>query len=139
MKENQMSDLNTLFPSAEIEVQGELLSISPFTFGQLPRVLKLTKSFYAEVQPFFDGTSDQTEAVMHVLAVGGDDLIELIALGIKKPVSYFETLQIDDGIRVATTFLEVNLSFFAQRVLPQIKLSMGTLQKLATEKLSQSL
>jgi len=132
-----MSDLETLFPNVEIDVQGEKIVIAPFTFGQLPRVLKLTKSFYAEVQPFFNGDVDQTAAIMHVLSVGGDDLIELVALGIKKPTSWFESLAVDDGIRVATAFIEVNLSFFALRVLPQIKTSMGTLQKLATEKLSQ--
>jgi hypothetical protein len=134
-----MSDLQTIFPDAELTVQGEVLTIKPFTFGQLPKVLKLTKSFYSEVQPLFeDLQGNEAQLTMQVMAVGGDDLIELIALGIKKPREWFDTLQIDDGVRVATAFLEVNLSFFAQRVLPQVKTAMSQLQSLATDKLLPS-
>jgi hypothetical protein len=134
-----MSDLNTLFPDVELTVQGEVLTIRPFTFGQLPKVLKLTKSFYNDIQPFFEESQgNEAELTMKAMSVGGDDLIELIALGIKKPREWFDSLQIDDGIRVATAFLEVNLSFFAQRVLPEVKTAMSKLQSLAMDKLLPS-
>jgi hypothetical protein len=134
-----MSDLQTLFPNQELVIAGETLTLRPFTFGQLPKVLKLTKSFYNEVQPFLAaGLESNATAILEVLAAGGDDLIELIALGVHKPRTWFDTLEIDDGVRVVTAFLEVNLSFFAQRVLPQVKTAVTQLQS-ATAKLSPSL
>lgn len=127
------TDMNTLFPNHEFKVNDEVIVIKPFTFGQLPKVLKLSSSFYGAVQPIFEQNEDMVSAVSQVIAIGGDDLIELLGMSINKPREWFDSIQSDIGIQLLAEFLEVNLSFFAQRILPQLEGAIQKVQKISTQ------
>lgn len=115
---NTTEELQTLFPDESITVNGEELKIKPLTFGQLPKALKVMEKLGGLfVQTF--GKEDATQAdMLSFLAQGGDELLELICMGVGKPKSWFDNVPMDEGIQLSIKFVEVNSSFFTQRVLP---------------------
>lgn len=123
-----MSDLQTLFPNAVVELSSGTVEVKPFTFGQLPLVLKKARTIYSGISHLLDGGANEAAVVLEIMAVGGDDLFDLVAISIGKDKSFFDTLQMDEGVKLVSVFLEVNLSFFVQRVLPQFKDAMAKLQ-----------
>ena len=129
-----MSDLNILFPSSTVELSSGAVTVKPFTFGQLPKVLNKARTIYGAISHLMDGGGDETLVVIEIMSVGGEDLLELVSLSIGKPREFFDTLQMDEGVRLVSTFLEVNLSFFVQRVLPEFKKAVTNLQAATGEK-----
>ena len=120
------AQIQTLFPGKDITLNsGEVISLKPFTFGQLPQALKLSQKISGIIYSLVkegklqDKTAMAT-AVMMVLTEGGEDIINLISLGVGKPRSWFDTLQSDDGLLLTLTFLEVNIDFFTKKMLPQL-------------------
>lgn len=125
-------ELNTLFPDNSVELSdGSTLQVRPFTFGQLPKAISLSKELFGVARQMYEAEANTTELVGQMFAEGGESFIELIGLSINKPRAWFNELPADDGLKVATVFLEVNLSFFAQKVLPELKKGMSRLQKVA--------
>jgi len=128
-----MSDLKVIFPASTVELSSGAITVKPFTFGQLPKVLQKAQTIYGGIAHLMDNGAD-TAAVVQIMAVGGEDLLELVSLSIGKPREFFDTLQIDEGVLLVSTFLEVNLSFFVQRVLPEFKAAVTKLQAATGEK-----
>lgn len=125
-----MDELKTLFPDVTVELtDGSTLEVKPFTFGQLPRAMEKAKSLFGIAREMYDTKADPTSLVGEMFSQGGEDFISLISMSVSKPRAWFDTLPADDGLRIATAFLEVNLSFFAQKVLPEFKTGMDRLQK----------
>ena len=120
------NELNTLFPGKEITLStGEIINIKPFTFGQLPKALKLGQKIgvlLADLykQGKFDEQANTTTNLMLILSEGGEDLMSLISLGIGKDRAWFDNLQGDDGLTLTIAFLEVNIDFFTKKMMPQI-------------------
>ena len=129
-----MSDLTTLFPNNTVETSSGVVTVKPFTFGQLPLVLKKARTIYGGVSHLLDNGSNEAAVVLEIMAVGGDDLIDLVCLSTGKDRAFFDDLQMDEGVKVVSSFLEVNLSFFVQRVLPQFKEAMAKLQAATGQK-----
>lgn len=123
-----MTDLQTLFPEVTVELSSGPVVVKPFTFGQLPKVLAKAKNVYGGVSHLLDDGSNEAAVILEIMAVGGDDLLDLISLSISKQRDFFDTLSMDEGVKLTGIFLEVNLSFFVQRVLPQFKEAMSKLQ-----------
>lgn len=115
-------ELDTIFPGQDVQLSnGDVLVIKPLVFGQFPKAAKLAQGIAKPLmQAYEQKSADTTQAIMQVLAEGGEDLLSLVALGVNKPRSFFDTLQFDDGVRLTRAFLEVNLDFFTQRVLPEL-------------------
>lgn len=128
-----MSDLATIFPATEVTLStGEVLVIKPFKFGQLPKVMHLSRGIFGHIQALFSSGADLSDAALisEVLAHGGEQFIQLIALAVNKDREWFDELEAVDGVQLATTFLEVNVSFFAQKLLPELKKSAQSLNKI---------
>lgn len=129
-------DLNVLFPGRELTVGGETLKVMPLTFGQLPKATKLLQSVAqataaANVISFGKGengevqfaiASDWPARLIDLLAEGGESLLEFLAFAVGKERSWFDGLDMDDGVSVAKTVFEVNGDFFVRRVLPKLGL-----------------
>ena len=115
-------ELNIVFPSMkQITVGTETVTLSPIKFGQLPRALLTVQRIGALlVQHVNDGTISTPAAILEIAALGGEDLIQLVALGLDKPRSWFDTLDTDTGLEILIGFVEVNLDFFTKRVLPML-------------------
>lgn len=127
-------ELNTLFPGKQVILNsGETLTIEPFKFGQLPVALKLTQKIGGLVAQMVQSgeLQDKTKvasSVIYILAEGGEDLFNLIGLCIGKDRKWFDTIQADEGISIITAFLEVNIDFFTQKMMPQLLEAMSKLK-----------
>ena len=116
-----MSDIQTIFPGKDIQISGETVTVKPFTFGQLPKVMKLMNKLNVQM---IDGKVDTT-MLLGQLAEGSEDLIDLISSSSGLSPKTINLLQPDEGIELLAAFLEVNGDFFIQRVLPQIQKLVG--------------
>ena len=120
------AEINILFPGREITLSsGETVTIKPFTFGQIPKAMKLAQKIGDILVTFVKEGSlgDKTKMaglIMHVITEGGEDLLQLIALGIGKERAWFDTLQSDDGLNVTLAFMEENIDFFTKKMMPQL-------------------
>lgn len=125
-----MSEISTLFPGQEVKLQsGEVITIKPFTFGQLPKALKIGQKLGVLLsdlyrQGKFEDQANVSQNLMVIIGEGGEDLLELIGLGIGKSREWFDTLQGDDGITLTIAFLEVNIDFFTKKMMPQLSEAM---------------
>jgi hypothetical protein len=130
-----MQDLNTIIPTTiEVQVGDEVITVKPFTFGQLPKVMSLSKTIYGHISSLFtESTPDQAAIIIEAMSFGGEDFIGLMSLSTGKPRGWFDTLEMDDGVKVAAAFLEANLGFFVRKVLPELKTSMESLQKMVSQ------
>lgn len=131
-----MSDLNIIYPEGlKLTLQGQEVTINKFKFGQLPKVMRAIKSVAGPaLQAFQTGVEPNLELFMEAGAEASSDLMQLMAECIKKPVSFIEDLDPDEGIKLIGAFFEVNADFFIKKVLPELKnlaakRQMKTLQK----------
>jgi len=131
-----MSELKTLQPANEIKLStGEILILKPLPFGKLAKALSLVSSIFGSASIGYDALSleDQSSAgavIAQVLAQGGEDIYELLGLGLNKPREWFDDLSMEDGINAATAFFELNSDFFLRQVLPALKGSLGKIKAL---------
>lgn len=124
-----MSDLSILFPTQHLDIGGRTVSISPFKFGQLPRAMAKAKHVFghlAELVSKKEGSQSlEIGLIMSAMEVGGDDLIDLIVMCSNVDREFVSGLGIDEGIKLTGAFLEVNLGFFVQKVLPEFQAAMA--------------
>ena len=121
-----MSDIQTIFPGKDIQISGQTVTVKPFTFGQLPKVMKLMNKLSAPLQQAqARGESIDTSMLLDLLAEGSEDLISLISSSSGLSTQTINLLQPDEGIELLAAFLEVNGNFFVQKVLPQIQTLVG--------------
>jgi len=121
--EQKVDEIEILFESTKTyNIGSETLTIRPFSFGELPQVISLLKgvgSHFAHYQAL--GTLNTVEAMMDVIAAGGENLIQTMSLNTRKPRAFFDTIAPDVGVMIMQDFLMMNIGFFTKRVLPVIK------------------
>lgn len=119
----KVDEVEVLFESTKSFTVGkDTVTIRPFGFGELPQVISLLKgvgSHFAHYQAA--GTLNTVESMMDIIAAGGENLIQALALNTGKPRSYFNTVAPDVGVQIMQDFLQMNIGFFTSRVLPVIK------------------
>ena len=126
-----MDDITKIFPALPRELSITLtdgstdtVQVREFTIGQLPRVLALGKSVYGHIQSLSSTPDNMGELIADLLAVGGDDLFEIIGLSINRKRAWFDSVPMDAAVDLFQLFLEANMTFFVQRVLPKFKTGM---------------
>lgn len=139
-----MTDITKIFPETKrltVTLKTgatDEIEFTEFTLGQLPAVIRLSKSIYGSVSTMLSEQRDMSELISYLIAEGGDEFFELIGLSIKRPRAWFDTVGIDDGIDIITGVIQVNMTFFVQRVLPKFKTSMEGLRALSSAGLTPS-
>lgn len=115
-------ETNIIFPSTkQISIGEETLTLTPIKFGQLPKALLIVQRIGALlIEHVKDNTIQTPVAMLEIAALGGEDLIQLVAFGVGKPREWFDTLDADTGLEILISFVEVNLDFFTKRVLPML-------------------
>ena len=127
-------ELKTLFPGKEVILNsGEKVIIKPFTFGQLPKAMKILQKISGVFTHLVnEGAMQDNKKIagllLMVITEGGEDLIELISLGIGKDRAWFDTLESDDGVKITLAFLEENMDFFIKKMMPQLLETMQNFQ-----------
>jgi hypothetical protein len=105
-------DLKALFPGQEVVAGGETITVSPFVFGQLPKVAKC----FASIKEVIDGGN-----LIEIASAGGEDLLQLLCLAAKKKREWFDTLPSDEGLNLMAAVIQVNRDFFVQRMSPVLQ------------------
>lgn len=115
--------IQILFPEGkEIILKESVFIIKPFTFGQLPKVIKaITKASktFEEIK-MTQNTINPADA-LSILSESGDELVELLADILKVEKSFIEDLEMDEAVELITAFFEVNTDFFTKRVVPLLQ------------------
>jgi hypothetical protein len=183
-------DLKTLLPGNEVTVAGEVITIQPFRFVDVPKAIslagKLGNLFFDvvrsinkdkspldtlglldmqmmaaekgieipeaihdnedEVRAFLgDALAENSEvgisfennvlsikegtieAVTVLLNEGGDSLMELVKLAVRKDQEWLESLDYAEGLEVVLAIIEVNLDFFKKRLTPLMTTRLAAL------------
>ena len=109
-------DLDVLFPDREIVVGGETLTIKPFTARQWPKVIGI----FQKLQPLLTAGDGDKVDMLGIFAAGADDLYVALGIAAHKPLEWFDEVQMDDAIRLFSLVLEINQTFFAERIAPML-------------------
>jgi hypothetical protein len=132
-------DLDVLAPAArEVTAQGEAIRLSPFYFGQFPKVMGLLRQISEQIrgvnvmrfvtegtQVRFELASDWPALLPQVLELAGEPWIALLGVAANKPRAWFDTLPADEGLALSNALVKVNADFFARKVLPMVQTMMG--------------
>ncbi len=129
------SDLDILAPEPrEVTIAGgEVISLSPFFFGQWPKAIRLFRPVTEAVQRAgiagFSGSGltlapDWALRLPQVIDEAGDALIEFVGFAIGKPRAWFDTLGGDDGIALTKAVFETQADFFVARIAPMLGLAI---------------
>ena len=117
-------ELQQLFPAGkQITISDANLTITPFKFGELPKVFKAIEPIAGSLGALMSGRPD-VSVIAQLLGEGGDSIIDLIVIGSRQPRTWIEALEIDEGVEVLTAIFEVNADFFTRKVLPLINTKM---------------
>lgn len=110
-------ELEILFPTAEIEVAGEKLEVKEYT-------LKQQLQHNAKFVPFINalratlGNSQEDfslDDLMVCLSANYQNVMELVAISINKPVEFVESLGNQDGEALLIIWWGVNSDFFTRK------------------------
>ena len=110
-------ELEILFPTAEIEVAGEKLEVKEYT-------LKQQLQYNAKFVPFINalratlGNSQEDfslDDLMVCLSANYQNVMELVAISINKPVEFVESLGNQDGEALLIIWWGVNSDFFTRK------------------------
>ena len=121
------SDLDAFPPLARtVRARGEDLSIMPFVVGDVPAVIRSVRA----VEPMFAGVGADELDWIGILDQHGDDLINLIAVGARKPPAWVRELPMTDFLLLAAAVYEVNHDFFVHRLRSTVTLVLRALNGL---------
>jgi hypothetical protein len=122
------NEMEILFPEGKtLTIGGEEITIKPLTFGQVPKASKMVAPIIkamAKSELAGDSVMDMAGNWADILAIGGDDLLNLIGWAIGKDRAWFDTIQMDDGVELVKSVIEVNSDFFTKKVLSRLNLSI---------------
>lgn len=118
--------LQQLFPiGKELTIADKTLRITPFKLGELPKVFKVVEPITSLVMEAFGSQDNQIKSLTRIMVGGGDNVIDLIAIGSRQPREWVEQLDADQGVELLAAVIEVNASFFVQKVLPILNREMA--------------
>ena len=110
-------------------VGDETILITQIHTKHIPAVMRECGPLFAPLAAAAKGDTDVNVGAL--IVEQADTVINLVAICINKSVDYVGELEIDVLIEIASAVVEVNASFFVDRVLPLVKQKMAGLQKLA--------
>ena len=128
-------DIHSLFPNREVIVGGETVTLRPFFFGEMPVVIKLIYPIISaaglsqmlrvvekdgQMTVSLKIPENMVDILLDVILEGSEPVMALLSFALKKERAWFNTISVDEGVDLVTTWFEVNRDFFAQRVLPKI-------------------
>lgn len=109
-------DLDVLFPDREIVIGAETLTIKPYTARQWPKVIGV----FQRLQPLLQPKNGENVDLLTVFAEGADDLYAALGIAAHKPLEWFDDVQMDDAIKLLSLVLEINQTFFVDRIAPML-------------------
>lgn len=119
-----MSELAVMFPEGKtLSIHDANLTIKPFKFGELSKVIKLTDGIMGDLVGASQ-SKDITGVLRSVLGDHGEQVAELMAMASKQSVDWVNNLEVDEAIELFAAVIEVNADFFIRKVLPSLTARM---------------
>ena len=120
---SKVDEIEVLFNHTKsFTINGEDITIRHFSFGQLPTVISLLKGVGGTFAHYKQtGTLNSVEAMMDIISVGGENLIQALVLSTGKKREFFDQISPEDGVKVMLEFLQMNIGFFTKRVVPVLQ------------------
>lgn len=116
-----MNELEVINPvGKQIKIKDENLTITPFKFGELPRVFRAVDPILVELTNALQHRNNHAAMLSALMASAGDNVLDLITVGVRKPREWVEQLDSDEGLELFAAVLEVNVDFFVKKVLPRL-------------------
>lgn len=126
MTEEVSSDVEVVLPTpSTVEVDGEEVQIAEMRVKQLTQVIKLINPFVSSIVKEGKGGLNVALLIMQY----PDEIVDMVAVMVGKPREWVENLTSEKLVDIVTALIEVNLSFFIQKLLPSILRGMGQLQE----------
>ena len=131
-KPDNNDELTILFPTQSVEINGEMVEVKEYTLGEQLK-------YHAKFQPFITAlreslSREQAEfnldALMSCLSAHYDNVLELVALSIHKPVDYVKDIQGEAADNLLLAWWAVNSDFFTRKAV------MPLLETLAKQRLA---
>ena len=130
------NELSALLPDGSPEsVQistGETVEIRLIGVGKMPKAIKAALPLMDAVKQYIErvaqpdgGASvlDQVEIIAHLLAENGDSLFDFSSVVLNRPRAWFDDLSLDDFIKIATAWKDLNYDFFTKKAMPLLGLA----------------
>lgn len=129
----QLQALHFITPEVrELTIGQHTYQVQPIRMGQLPALIRLTEGFLGELL-LGDLRSD---AVLPLLAVHGDSVIDTVALCANAERSDLDAMLPDQFVALAMLCVEVNFDFFS-RALPMLQAAAPSVAPKLLAKLKQ--
>lgn len=117
---SEQTELEILFPqeiSVAVKEKGEILTIKPFKFRKIFKVIKVI----TDIAERMAKSGNNEEALFDLLTESEDKVLEVLSLAIDKPSNWFDDLEGDTGVELLTAVWKVNKSFFDNKLAPLLK------------------
>jgi hypothetical protein len=136
-------DFEKVFPEARqytVHQRGkpeEVVSVLPFLFGEVPRVLKACKAllelFEGDILVRQKNSVTINKAELAKLLVDrSEECVQLTSVLLSKPLEWVQALEQNEALDLLGVALEVNADFFVRCVLPSILGVMGRFANLTS-------
>lgn len=121
------NELQTLLPEKQIKIGDKTLTVQPFPFAKLPRVMEIVKNVGTDIFALFDiaesGLNTATIAGATDIVVNHfEDVTALMAIYCRIEENYFkgDDFTVEDAILLLTMIIAGHKSFFTQKLMPLI-------------------
>lgn len=108
-----------------VTIDGETLTLTPITVGQLPTVMRALRGVNLERLADTD-----LQGLIDLIADHGDAIVTAVAAASRQTPERVAALDLMDFIGLLTAVIEVNADFFALRVAPAIALTRTRLHRI---------
>jgi hypothetical protein len=117
-----MSDpITTLFPQGRtLKLNGEDVTIKPFKFKDFATVSKNVTKIVKDGLNLEENKNINVATFLHVLGNCNEEVSTIMCLATGKPRPWVDGLEMDDAFSLTAAIVEVNISFFTQKVLPRL-------------------
>lgn len=127
--------LDVIFP-AEVSgtINGEGISISPIRIGQLKEFSTAIEHIAVDIFNLFSSENVYPSLISDFIKQHTDSLIDAVCIATKQPKEKISDMMLDEFVNLVILVIQVNMDFFALRLLPSVKISVEAL-RLSAEKI----
>ncbi|MBO1049342.1 MAG: hypothetical protein HEQ10_17125 [Dolichospermum sp. DEX182a] len=114
-------ELKTLVPNEVVVTSSGEITVKPFKFTQFPRVIQVCTNYAdAFIKKPTEEAPDAMKIALDLAANDPEGLFELLRLSTGLTQENLDLLEGEEGFEVLFKVVEVNLSFFVQKLTPKI-------------------
>lgn len=117
----ELNELAALQPESQfVIINDESFEIKPFKFRNMFKVLNHVSNMVGDINPY----EDETIQFFRLIGSHEEDVLSIMALAINKPISFFDNVDTEQGLELATVIWKINQDFFVQKIQPKLE-SLG--------------